>query len=97
MRNLRSIYRVCEDFSAKLRKMIKNSLQVFAVCALFVGMRTQDANCQERPQWAQGLTDEQIAALRREAIRQGKRPAELVRECITELAAKLSREPSRAA
>lgn len=58
-------------------------------------MRSQDAN-DRRPEWAKGLTDEQLAALRREAIRQGKRPADLVRECITQLAEKLT-TPQRAA
>jgi hypothetical protein len=41
------------------------------------------------PEWASGMTEEQMGAVRREAIRQGKRPAELVHDWIIELSQKL--------
>jgi hypothetical protein len=51
-------------------------------------MDTQFAN--NEPEWAKGLTDEQKAAVRREAVRQGKRPAQLVKEWVLAQAASLT-------
>lgn len=58
-------------------------------------MDTHFAN--NEPEWAKGLTDEQKAAVRREAVRQGKRPAQLVKEWVMEQARKLSCQPKQTA
>lgn len=47
------------------------------------------AQGQPLPEWAVGLTDEQLAAVRLEAMKQGKPPGELVREWVLEMASKL--------
>lgn len=52
-------------------------------------MTTQDAK-QTEPEWARGLSEERRNAIRREAIRMGKTPTELVRLWILELSAKLN-------
>lgn len=49
------------------------------------------------PEWAHGMTDEQKGAVRREAIRQGKRPSELVHDWILEISEKLIKQPTKAA
>lgn len=51
-------------------------------------MTEQSAN-DGRPEWATGLSDEHIAVVRREAIRRGITPGELVRLWVLELVAKL--------
>lgn len=63
-------------------------------------MTTQDAKNEKRPEWAKGLSEEQKNAIRREAIRMGKTPTELVRLWILHLSEKLndsSRNPRSAA
>lgn len=48
------------------------------------------------PEWATGMTEEQKGAVRREAIRLGKRPSELVHDWIIEISQKLA-QPHKAA
>jgi hypothetical protein len=43
------------------------------------------------PEWAAGLTPEQLSAVRLAALKGGKTPAELVREWVLELAAALAK------
>lgn len=52
-------------------------------------MNQQFANPHSEPQWAKGLNEDQKAAIRREALRQGKTPTELVKEWILNLSEKL--------
>ncbi len=49
------------------------------------------------PEWAAGMTEEQKGAIRREAIRLGKLPSELVHDWIIELSEKLTQQPNKAA
>jgi hypothetical protein len=58
----------------------------------FRGMATHFENKKDSatlPEWAQGLSEEQLAAVRLEALRQGKPPGEVVREWVLEMADKL--------
>lgn len=50
-----------------------------------------------KPEWAHGLDEVQLAAVRREAVRQGKRPAVLVKEWVMAQARTLTEQPGTAA
>ena len=55
-------------------------------------MTEQVANLTPAPAWSKGLTEKQKSAIRREALRCGKTPSELVQEWILDLSAKLTQE-----
>jgi hypothetical protein len=71
------------------------TLAGFSKCELTTSMTSQIEN--DAPEWAIGMTEEQKRAIRREAIRLGKRPSELVHDWILELSEKLIEQPNKAA
>jgi hypothetical protein len=68
------------------------ALAELANCRISKRMSEQVANLTPTAEWSKGLTDKQKSAIRREALRCGKTPSELVKEWILDLSAKLTQE-----